>query len=774
MHTQQIRAFHPLFFWSKMKIIKDTSFLMLAYTICCDSIKPVRRSLNTIDPSTLTSRSTSSIPGQTHHHSGIIIIGPDDIVYTSEMRSMKVTGEIVDGIAQVTLEQEFETSPLELLNTTSHYQLPMDGMAAVIEFSATIADRVIQAVVKEKSAARKEYYEATSNGQNAYLAEQTRADIFKISVGNLPSNQVVKVSLVYITTLESVGADTVKFVFPTDIAPRYEPRPENNTENTIEGLQSLINEGVQIQIGATSASSFVNISCATHEIEVSGELERGNGKIKVIDSDPLQRDVVILLQTNITYDPKLYIEKSIAYSNIAMMLSIVPNVTDIRLKSNSEFIFVVDRSASMEGLKMDQTRKALEQILATLPEGSLFNIIGFGSNYKSMFDESQLQSNTAAMLKANNYVRTMEADYGGTEILDPLKFVLKSRKINGFDRQVIVMTDGQVSNTADTIKFVRKFRLKARVFSLGIGSHVSRLLVQGLARSGRGTAEFVDGDSDQAVFEAVERQMNVAVTPALDDLQITWEGSNSVDITQAPYVTPPLLINKRFLMYFFLENKSPPTRVKVTARNYMSNFTIEYNINGEDDAIVLPASTTSDIIHKMAARAIIQDLEEDASKLSFDQIELNENKVTGVEEAIVRFGLKYQIASSQTSFIAVDNDNWSQTHAELEIVEDDYNYSNDGYNYGMISAQGVSGSDDDAPYISAGASGDDFDDDSSYVDLQESFEPTVTPSVTPSSGPTNISEDLDPDMLLSSGCWFNADIVIFLFIQTIFVLPVLY
>jgi len=746
------------------------SFLMLAYTIwSCDSIKPVKRSLNTIDPSTLTSRSTSSsISG------GMIIVGPDDITYPCPMRFMNVTGIIVDGIVQITLEQEFETGSWNLNKTSSSYQLPMAESATVTEFRATVGDRVIRAVVKEKSAARKEYNEATSNGQNAYLAEQTRADIFKISVGNLPSNQVVKVSLVYITTLESVGADTVKFVFPTDIAPRYEPRSENNTENTIEGLQSLINEGVQIQIDATSASSFVNISCATHEIEVSGELEGGNGKIKVVDSDPLRRDIVILLRTNVTYDPKLYIEKSNTYSNIAMMLSIVPNVTDLRLKSNSEFIFVVDRSASMQGLKMDQTRKALEQILATLPEGSLFNIIGFGSNYDSLFDESQLQSNTTAMLKANDYVRTMEADYGATEILDPLKFVLKSRKVNGFDRQVIVMTDGQVSNTADTIKFVRKFRSKARLFSLGIGSHVSRLLVQGLARSGRGTAEFVDGDSDQAVFEAVERQMNVALTPALDDLQITWEGSNSVNITQAPYVTPPLLINKRFLMYFFLENKSSPTSVKVTARNYISNFTIEYNIDGEDDAIVLPASTTSDIIHKMAARALIQDLEEDASKLSFDQIELNANEVSGVEEEIVRFGLKYQIASSQTSFIAVDNENWSQTHAEL-YIEDDYNYSDDGYNYGMISAQGVSGSDDDFQYIALqDSAGTTSDDDVSYPDFQVSVEPTVTPSVTPSSGPTNISEDLDPDMLLSSGCWFNADIVIFLFIQTIFVLPVLY
>jgi len=603
------------------------------------------------------------------HDPGMIIVGPGDIIYPCPMRSMVVSGIIVDGIVQVTLEQEFETSSWNLLKkTSSSYQLPMAESAAVTEFRATVGDRVIRAVVKDKSVAREEFNEAVNAGQSAYLAEQTRADIFKISVGNLPSNQVVKVSLVYITTLEFVGANTVKFVFPTAISPRYDPRPESNTEEMIDRLPSLINEGVKINISSTSASAYNKISSSTHDIEVSEDLETGKAEINIIDSEPLKRDVVILLRTKRDRKPKLFLEKSDNDSSIAAMLSFVPYFKSADIRQKSEFIFIVDQSGSMDGQKISQTRTALEKILSILPTDSLFNIVGFGSTFSFLFDESQPKSSLTAMAKASLHVSNMQADYGGTEILAPLRKVLNSNQIVGFDRQVIVMTDGQVSNTAQTIKFVRKFRSNTRIFSLGIGAHVSRLLVQGLARSGRGTAEFVDGDSDQDVFDAVERQMNVASTPALDDLEIIWQGIVPTfalsNIEQAPFATPPLVLNKRFLMYFFLESEASPTGVKITARNYATDLALEYNINIEKDSIFL-SLPAPEIIHKMAARTMIRDLEEGGSRFSLNQINKAEFEVQNqINEEIVRLGVKYQIASSQTSFIAVDNTNWSEIASE--------------------------------------------------------------------------------------------------------------
>ena len=53
--------------------------------------------------------------------------------------------------------------------------------------------------------------------------------------------------------------------------------------------------------------------------------------------------------------------------------------------SVSEFVFIVDRSGSMSGSKMKHTVDALQLCLRSLPEGSYFNIVSFGSRFKCLF-----------------------------------------------------------------------------------------------------------------------------------------------------------------------------------------------------------------------------------------------------------------------------------------------------------------------------------------------------------------------------------------------------
>ena len=48
------------------------------------------------------------------------------------------------------------------------------------------------------------------------------------------------------------------------------------------------------------------------------------------------------------------------------------------------FIFIVDRSGSMEGDTMETTVESLKLFVQSLPAVCMFDIISFGSNYKSM------------------------------------------------------------------------------------------------------------------------------------------------------------------------------------------------------------------------------------------------------------------------------------------------------------------------------------------------------------------------------------------------------
>jgi hypothetical protein len=63
----------------------------------------------------------------------------------------------------------------------------------------------------------------------------------------------------------------------------------------------------------------------------------------------------------------------------------------------------------------------------------------------------------------------MMADLGGTEIYEPLEKVLKSRTIDGYPKQIFLLTDGSVSNTESVIELVSKNIRYSRVHAIGLG-----------------------------------------------------------------------------------------------------------------------------------------------------------------------------------------------------------------------------------------------------------------------------------------------------------------
>jgi hypothetical protein len=107
-----------------------------------------------------------------------------------------------------------------------------------------------------------------------------------------------------------------------------------------------------------------------------------------------------------------------------------------------------------------------------LPQDTYFNVVSFGSGSNSLFGSSVKYSNKEVD-RAVNEVKQMSADMGGTEIYSPLQNLLNAKTIEGYPKQIFLLTDGGVSNTEGVIKMVGKNNKYSRVHTIGIGNGAS-------------------------------------------------------------------------------------------------------------------------------------------------------------------------------------------------------------------------------------------------------------------------------------------------------------
>ncbi|CAB1424030.1 unnamed protein product [Pleuronectes platessa] len=259
--------------------------------------------------------------------------------------------------------------------------------------------------------------------------------------------------------------------------------------------------------------------------------------------------------------------------NPVVMLNFCPDLksisSDLR-KVHGEFIFLIDRSGSMSGVNINRVKDAMVVILKSLVPGCLFNIIGFGSTFKSLFTTSQNYEEEAVSL-ACEYVRKIRADMGGTNVLAPLTWILRQPTFSGHPRLLFLLTDGAVSNTGKVIELVRRHaRYSRRVpslcrtggikddtvqhtntlqmcFTFGIGQNACRRLVQGLATVSRGTAEFLaEGERLQP---KMIKSLKKTMSPVLSDISIEWLFPETKEVLLSPVGNTFLFPGDRLIGY---------------------------------------------------------------------------------------------------------------------------------------------------------------------------------------------------------------------------------
>jgi Ca-activated chloride channel family protein len=318
----------------------------------------------------------------------------------------------------------------------------------------------------------------------------------------------------------------------------------------------------------------------------------------------------------------------------------------------AEIIFVVDRSGSMEGQSIAEVRNALQLCLRSMRPGCAFNIVGFGDTFQALFNGSRAYDEKS-LAEASEHVTGLEADLGGTEILPALTHVLEQKRHPTLPRQVVILTDGEVTNTDAVLALAAKHAASARIFTFGIGASASHHLVKGLARAGGGVAEFIyPGERIEA---KVVRQFGRLLSPALTDVRVDWHGA---DVTQAPSTVPPVFANGRLLIYGFLKQRRTDTvRAQLSANAPSGPISFDVVI---DAAAARPGRVAG----PLAARARIRELEESPAWISMRGSQQSHRKTSAVTREIIELSLRYGVISRETSFVAVER---RETPVEGEV-----------------------------------------------------------------------------------------------------------
>lgn len=554
------------------------------------------------------------------------------------LAGVAVTADVRGVCAQVTVAQRYvnrETQPIEAV-----YVFPLDEHAAVCGFEAVIDGTLVVGEVKEREDAFRMYDDAMEAGYGAYLLDEERPDVFQASVGNLPPGKDVLLKITYVTELD-VDSGALRFVIPTTVSPRYAPavdrvgvgRPDAETLNP--AVAWTVPYGLNLTVHIDMPGGPARVESPSHPIAVAND-DRGVVVSLAQQQAALDRDFVLTVSAAAFDAPRAWLERA-DDGRHAIAVAFVPQLD--ATPAPAEVVFLIDRSGSMGGSSIDEVRNALTFCLRSMISGCRFNIVGFGSTFESLFPESRAYDE-ASLAAASAHARSLEANLGGTEILPALQHVLAQER-SALRREVVVLTDGQVTNTDAVLELVRSSAAHTRVFSFGIGAGSSRHLVQGIARAGGGSAEFIA--PGERIEPKVVRLFNRLLTPALNDVRMDWGG---LPVVAAPSAVPPVFAGSRMVLYGFVEKPRAAT-LRLSATTSSGPVTFDVPL---DPGEAVPGS----LVSTLTARARIRELEESPAWLAARGSRQTRSRTNDASREIIELSVQYRLISRETSFVAVE------------------------------------------------------------------------------------------------------------------------
>jgi Ca-activated chloride channel family protein len=424
-----------------------------------------------------------------------------------KISELDVGATLVDQVARVQVSQTFENTGSVPMEVAFVFPLPYDG--AIDRLTLLVDGKEYQAQLLSAAEARHRYEEIVRKNRDPALLEWLGTGMFQTSVFPIPPGAKRTVTLRY-SQLCRHSHGLTDFLFPLSTA-KYTSGP----------LDKL-----SVRLAIESRAPIKNVYSASHPVKI----DRPDNTHAVVSYEAAKvvpgEDFRLFYDTGegsvgasvVSYRPK-------AGEDGYFLLLASPQIKAADSQPVPKtVVFVVDRSGSMTGQKIEQAKGALKFVLNNLRKGDLFNIVAYDSEIQTFRPELQ-KYDDETLAAATGFVDGLYAG-GSTDIDAALRRAMGMLQDSQRPTYVIFLTDGlptagETGEAAIVARSQEANRVRARLFAFGVGYDVNSRLIDKLVRANFGQSEYVRPNED--IEAAVSKLYRRIGTPVLTDVAVTVE-----------------------------------------------------------------------------------------------------------------------------------------------------------------------------------------------------------------------------------------------------------
>lgn len=437
-----------------------------------------------------------------------LLVPTDPGVGPLQLVSHRVEAKVVERGAVTTVTQEFQNNTDRQLEAT--YLFPLPKGAAIDEFALWMNGKRETGKVMERQQARAIYESIVRRARDPGLIEYVDSEMFEARVFPIPPRGKQKIELKYSHVVDYEGG-LARYVYPM-----------KTDQRATQTLQDFT-----LTVRIESRAAIKNFYSPTHKMATS---VRGKGAVASIEKNAfsLGDDLSLYWQVN---------DEDVGVSVLSFQEGDEPGYFMLLASPKDGFrdneiigkrvAFVVDTSGSMEGDKMEATKRALDQCLSKLGEDDLFSIVTFGG-YAEAWKDKMVSASKANVEAARAHVRKLEP-LGGTNIDEALRLGFSTA--SGSDKaplMMVFMTDGRPTVGDTDVQHLLALADKergarsARLFVLGVGEDLNAVLLDKMSSANGGSALYLKGNA--ALEPEVAAFYDKISHPVLADLKLDISG----------------------------------------------------------------------------------------------------------------------------------------------------------------------------------------------------------------------------------------------------------